>query len=278
MIKKIVDNRNYIILFIIILLIILIIVNKKETQKTKAFNYFNEDIVINLYTNKDTNKVFDQIDKIYKRYNQCYQKSDNNLDCKDLLKYGKNIYKKTNGLVDITSAKLLEAKEEGKEYDFTTTIDKINLNDKKTLKNINTESIIGAFATKKIENYLKKQKINKYIINEDGNIITGKHYNNKKYKVSLMDKGGNLIKIISLENEALAVKGNTQKFKPYMINPKTNEKIKNDNIVAVITDDINKANTYANVLYLMSKEAGMNYVKDKGIKVIWYIDGKIYKN
>ena len=110
MLKKIIDKRNYIILFIIIILIIFIIVNesKKEKVRVHNFNYFNENITIKLYTNKEVKNIFDKIDKIYKKYHKFYL-NPNNSDLLELLKYGVDLYEKSNGLIDITSYELLES-------------------------------------------------------------------------------------------------------------------------------------------------------------------------
>lgn len=273
MLKKIIDKRNYIILFIIIILMIFIIINinTKVKEQIKSFYYFGETITLKIYTNKNAEKIFKDIDKIYIKYNNYYQKPSNRTDKEliEILKYGKTLYKETNGLIDITSNELVNKISNDEKYTFKTSIDSLDFKNKNTLNNINIDSIAGAFATKKVEDYLKRNKIDKYIINEDGNIITGKGINNEKYKISIMyqDK---LLAIANLENKSMATKGNVNTFKTYMINPITSTKHKENKMIVVIHEDINTANMIANALYLMSVKEGQEYISKYNAQALWY--------
>lgn len=272
MFKQIIDKRNYIILIIIILLLIFIIFgNNKIKEHMKSFYYFSETITLKIYTNKNSDKIFKDIDKIYTKYNKYYQNPSNKTD-KDLieiLKYGKELYKETNGLIDITSNELVNKISNGEKYNFKTSINSLNFNDKTTLNNINIDSIVGAFATKKVEEYLQSQNISQYIINEDGNIITGKGINNEKYKVSISTQD-ELLAIANLENESMVTKGNVNTFKSYMVNPITSTKNKDSKMIVVIHKDINTANAIANALYLMSVKEGQEYISKYNAKALWY--------
>lgn len=274
MLKKIVDNRNYIILGIIVILLILITINflNKEKEQTKSFNYFSENITIKLYNNKNMALTFKKTDDIYQTYNEFYKNPNKNTDKNllELLKYGKELYRETNGLIDISSGKLLKSIEEDKEYNFKTNIDNLNTKDKNTLTNINIDSIIGSYATNKVKEYLEENGITKYIINEDGNIIAGKYYNEGKYAVSINKNESDVIDIVYLENESMAIKGNTKTFKPYMVNPITSKKNEENKIVAVIAKDLNTANMLGNTLYLMSLEEGQNFIKQYDAEAMWY--------
>ncbi len=280
MLKKIIDKRNYIILFIIIILIIFIIfnLNNKVKEHMKSFYYFNETITIKIYSSKNMDKTFNDIDKIYKKYDT-YYKNPNNNDNKELieiLKYGKNLYKETNGLIDITANELIKSIEEDKTYNFKTTINNLNFKDKSTLKNINIDTIIGSYATKKVEDYLKKENIDKYIISEDGNVVAGNHYDKKKYSISINNQSGAVVDIAYIKNKSMVTKGNVNTFKPYMVNPLTSKKNEDNKMVIVIADDINKANMIANALYLMEIEEGNNFIKKYNAEGYWYTnDGKI---
>lgn len=77
-----------------------------------------------------------------------------------------------------------------------------------------------------IASILKKENVDKFIINNNGNITAGKHYDNGKYLVSLLHNN-NLLDIIELENESL-----------YVINEK-------DFYVAVISKNIKSAKAVA---------------------------------
>lgn len=279
MLEKIIDKRNYIILFIIIILIIFIIFNfsTKVKEHMKSFYYFSETITIKIYSSRNMDKTFKEIDNIYKKYNK-YYKNPNNKDDKELikiLKYGKELYKETNGLIDITTNELIKNIEEDKEYKFKTTINDLNFKDKSTLKNINLDSIIGSYATTKVEDYLKKEKINDYIINEDGNIVAGNHYDKEKYSISINNQLGEVVDIAYIENQSMVTKGNVNTFKTYMVNPLTSKKQEDNKMVVVIANDLNEANMIANTLYLMDIESGEKFIKQYNAQVYWYTnDGK----
>lgn len=279
MLKKIIDKRNYIILFIIIILIIFIIFNlsTKVKEHMKSFYYFSETITIKIYSSKNMDKTFKEIDNIYKKYDEYYKNLNNN-DNKELieiLKYGKKLYKETNGLIDITTKELIKSIEEDKDYNFKTTINDLNFKDKSTLKNINLDSIIGSYATKKVEDYLKKEKINDYIISEDGNIVTGNHYDKEKYSISINNQSGEVVDIAYIENQSMVTKGNVNTFKTYMVNPLTSKKQEDNKMVVVIANDLNEANMIANTLYLMDIESGENFIKQYNAQAYWYTnDGK----
>lgn len=278
MIKKIIDKRNYIILFIIIILIIFIIFNmtNKVKEHMKSFYYFNETITIKIYSSKNMDNIFNQIDKIYKKYNK-YYKNPNNKNDKELieiLNYGKKVYKETNGLIDITANKLIKNIEEDKTYNFKTTINELDFKDKSTLKNINIDMIIGSFTTKKVEDYLKKENIKEYIISEDGNIITGKSFNDEKYSISINNQSGELMNIVYIENESMVTKGNVNTFKSYMVNPLTSTKNKDNKMVVVIAKDINEANMIASALYLMDIESGKEFIKQYDAEGYWYTNDR----
>ncbi len=280
MLKKIIDKRNYIILFIIIILIIFIIFNlsTKVKEQMKSFYYFNETITIKIYSSKNMDKTFEEIDNIYKKYNKFYKNPSNNTNKEliEILKYGKKLYKETNGLIDITADELIKNIEEDKEYTFKTTINNLNFKDKQTLNNINIDTIIGSYATQKVEEYLKKANINDYIISEDGNILAGNHYDNGKYSISINNQSGEVIDIAYIANKSMVTKGNVNTFKPYMVNPLTSKKNEDNKMVVVIAGDINKANMLANALYLMDITEGKKFIKKYNADALWYTnDGKI---
>ncbi len=276
MLKKINDKRNYIILTIILILLVSITI-KNNTPKnyTKEFNYFDEKIIINIYKIKNSKKVYNNIDNIYAKYHKFYlnQDKNNNKEFIKILKYGKKLYQESNGLIDITTRKLVQNIESEKNMNFKTSINSLNFKNKNTLININIDSIIGPYATNEVVKYLKNNKINNYLINEDGNIIAGKHYNNKKYKISIIDKNKKIVETVKLENEALAVKGNTNLLKPYMINPITSKKTKSNDLIVVIDKDIKRANETASILYLI--EDRKKYIEENDIKALWQENDKI---
>ena len=271
--KKIIEKRNYIILFVIIVLIIWIMFFNKREIYLKSFNYFDETITYKIYNNIDKNKVTKDINDIYKKYENYNAKINNNINDENiysLIEYGKLLYYKTDGLIDITSGDLLKNMQKGREYTFTSKIDKIG---KETI-NYNFENIICAYATNDVIYYFKQNDIDKYIVNENGDIKVGKKYNKDKYKISIINNE-KLLYILNLENKAIATR-KTNELK-YMINPKTSKKENKYDMLVVISNDNLTANMVANTIYFMNKEDGENFAKQYNSEVLWQKEDKIYQ-
>lgn len=79
----------------------------------------------------------------------------------------------------------------------------------------------------KISTMLRNEGVDKFIINNNGAITAGKHYDGDKYLVSLVKKD-KVVDIVRLENESLFVSE------------------KDDILVAVIHKDLSKAKTISN--------------------------------
>lgn len=128
---------------------------------------------------------------------------------------------------------------------------------KKIKKIVDTSDEPGYKITNLIINYFKERKIDKYIINENGNITTGKRYGKNKYKISINSDDG-ILKIVNVENESVG-------------------KISNDLYEQLVV--IAKSNDEANkIKYMLSKlsiDDGMNVAKEKNVSVLWYKDGKL---
>ena len=271
--KTIIEKRNYIILFVIIVLIIWIMFFNKREIYLKSFNYFDETITYKIYNNIDKNKVTKDINNIYKKYENYNAKINNNIkdeNVHSLIEYGNLLYYKTDGLIDITSGDLLKNMQKGRKYTFTSKIDKIG---KETI-NYNFENIICAYATNDVIYYFKQNNIDKYIVNENGDIKVGKRYNKDKYKISIINNE-KLLYILNLENKAIATrKANELK---YMINPKTSKKENKYDMLVVISNDNLTANMVANTIYFMNKEDGENFAKQYNSEVLWQKEDKIYQ-
>lgn len=272
--KKILEKRNYIILFIIIVLFIWILFFNKREIYLKSFNYFNETITYKIYDNIDKNKVTKDINDIYKKYTNYNKKLNQkklNENMNSLLEYGKLLYYNTNGYIDITSGDLLKNIKNNKKYTFTSKIDKIG----KEKINYNFENIISAYATNDVIYYFKQNNIKKYIVNQNGDITVGKRYNKDKYKISLLDNE-KLMNILKLENKSVATR-KSGKFKSYMVNPKTSKKEEKYEMVVVIANDNLTANMLANTLYLMDIDSGKDFIKKYNASALWKTNGETYQ-
>lgn len=284
MLKKIIEKRNYIILFIITCLIIWIIWGMffyKKEPYMKTFNYYGEKITLKVYENVDHKKLTKDINNIYKKYENINELSGEvSEEEKSLIEYGKILYYKTNGYIDVTDGKLIDSLKEDKEYTFKSDIDKIVVKDNKLVNdiNFNFDSIIGSYATSEVIDYFKQNKIEKYIISENGDVKAGEYYGKGKYAVSINNPiNDKVLDIVSLENKAMASRYSTQEFESYMVNSKTSKKESKYDGVIVIANDNLTANMLVNGLYLMDLEEGKKFVSDYNGEALWIMDGEIIK-
>lgn len=260
------DKRNYIILFVIICLTLFIIIPKKDQIYIKSFNYFDNIITYKIYDKVDNRKITSKINEIYKKYENYNNKLKTKLSPSmvELIEYGKLLYIKTDGYIDITY--------NNQENNFKTKINDVNIKNGKLEKkmNFNFDNIISSYATSEVLDYLKENDIKKYIINDSGDVITGKHYNGGKYKVSIHDKNS-VLDILYLEEKAVATRRNDNK----LINPKTGKIEKKYNTVIVIAKDNLTAGMLANAVYLMDKSSGEKLVHEYNAECLWQINSDI---
>ena len=276
MLKKIVDKRNYIILFIIIILIIwflwALIFNNNEAYM-ESFNYYGETITFKVYDKVNHKKLTNDINNIYKKYENVNDlNGELSEDEKALIEYGKILYYKTDGYIDVTSGELLKNIKDGKSYEFKSEIEKLNIEDDKLTEDIsfNFDNIIGSYATNEVLYYFKQNDITKYIVSENGDIVTGEYYDDGEYKVSINSpKGDDVLDIVSLENKAMATRNNTNEFESYMVSPKTSQKESKYDSVVVIANDNMTANMLVNSLFLMDREAGEKLVLEYNSDAMW---------
>lgn len=282
MLKKIIDKRNYIIFFIIIVLIIWVVWSlffHKREPYVETFNYYGEEITFKVYDKVNHNKLTNDINNIYKKYENVNELTGKvNEDEKSLIEYGKILYYKTGGYVDVTSGELIDKIKDDKEYSFESDIEKVEIKDDKLVNdiNFNFDSIIGSYATNEVLYYFKQNKITKYIVSENGDVAVGEHYSNDEYSISISKPNSDeVLEIVSLENKAMASRYTTSEFKSYMVNPKTSKKESKYDGVVVIANDNLTANMLVNSLYLMDIEEGKELVNDYHGEALWVIDGDI---
>ena len=279
MLKKIVDKRNYIILFIIIILILWILwslfFNKNEPYM-ETFNYYGETITFKVYDKVNHKKLTEDINNIYKKYENVNELSGKiNEEENALIEYGKLAYYKTDGYIDITSGELVKHLEDDEEYDFKSNIENVIVKENKLVNdiNFNFDNIIGSYATNDVLYYFKQNNITKYIVNEDGDVTVGEHYSNDKYTVSINNPNTDeIMDIAIIENKTIATRNTTDDFKSYMVNPKTSKKENKYDSVVVIANDNLTANMLANAIYLMDLEDGKKLIEQYPAEALW-IDG-----
>lgn len=254
-----IEKRNYLILGIIVLLVIWILFNlfsKKEVYMD-SFDYFGESITIKVYDKVNQDNLSEDIDKILKSYEEG-EKDD------DLLEYGRLLYMKSNGYIDISDTDLVKALRRGENYKFKS---KINDDD---FKDFDLDMIKASYAISEVCDYFKQNNIESYIINEGGNVITGDSYDDDKYTVSLSKYDSEeVLDIVLLENKSLYTLNKSDEITEYSVNPKTSEAVDNFDSVSVIANDNLTADMLVRTLFLMSEDEGRKYIGNFNAEALW---------
>lgn len=254
-----IEKRNYLILGIIVLLVIWILFNlfsKKEVYMD-SFDYFGESITIKVYDKVNQDNLSEDIDKILKSYEEG-EKDD------DLLEYGRLLYMKSNGYIDISDTNLVKALRRGEDYKFSS---KINDDD---FKDFDLDMIKASYAISEVCDYFKQNNIESYIINEGGNVITGDSYDDDKYTVSLSKYDSEeVLDIVLLENKSLYTLNKSDEITEYSVNPKTSEAVDNFDSVSVIANDNLTADMLVRTLFLMSEDDGRKYIGNFNAEALW---------
>ena len=254
-----IEKRNYLILGIIVLLVIWILFNlfsKKEVYMD-SFDYFGESITIKVYDKVNQDNLSKDIDKILKSYEEG-EKDD------DLLEYGRLLYMKSNGYIDISDTNLVKALRRGEDYKFSS---KINDDD---FKDFDLDMIKASYAISEVCDYFKQNNIESYIINEGGNVITGDSYDDDKYTVSLSKYDSEeVLDIVLLENKSLYTLNKSDEITEYSVNPKTSEAVDNFDSVSVIANDNLTADMLVRTLFLMSEDDGRKYIENFNAEALW---------
>ena len=266
MLKKIVDKRNYIILFVIIILIIWVMWSLffgKNKPYIESFNYYSETITFMVYDDVDHKKLTDEINNIYKKYEDMDFDGELSEDEKSLIEYGKILYYKTDGYIDVTDGELISNLKDGKEYDFKSDIEKLDSDNLSDDISLNFDSIIGSY-------YFKQNDIKKYVVNENGDIAAGDYYDDGKYAISINKPNSDeVMDIVYLENKAMATRSKSDEFESYMVSPKSSKKENKYDSVIVIANDSLTANMLVNSLYIMDKDEGEKLVLDYNGEAMW---------
>ena len=224
--------------------------------KSESHNYFYMDTYINvkIYDDFDSEKIFAEIDKIYKKYHELtdryheypnlknvyYLKNNNDnlktikLDEKlcDMIEIGLDYTKKTGNKFDINLADVLDVWASYREKNngiptleelkaAKTGINPIIFKSKCEVLNNHPSIDLGAiakgYATEEVGKYLKNKNINKFIINAGGNVLVGSHYANDKYKIGLEtpNQFKEIYKILKVENKSVVTSGGYERFYIY---------------------------------------------------------------
>lgn len=223
----------------------------------------------------------------------------------DILKYSKSYYEQTNGLFNIALGNVLdvwkkyrdgekvgiptldELKQSGS-IDLSTLVLLDNNTIKKTSNiSIDLGGIAKGYVTEIAGDYLESIGLNKYLITAGtSSIKAGKHYNNGKYRIGLIDPKdtSNQYKVLIGNNISITTSGSYERYYEYqgvryhhIIDPNTLFPTNRMLSVTVITNDAALGEVLSKTLFLMPISEGMNYIKSfDGVEAIWYgADGEI---
>lgn len=299
---------------------------KQPKLYEKDYYYMDTYINVKIYSNdlKKVNKAFIEIEKIYSEYHKLtdrynsylgitnlYTINNNVLNNEyleidkklyNLIEYGINMYKLSNGKIDISMGNVIDIwkgyRESGLgiptleelKYVNYNNINQIELKDNKIKNNnlnIDLGSISKGYTTKIVGEYLNSVGLNKYLINAGGNVLAGNSYKKNKYKIGLENPSNqnDIFKIIKVENKAVVTSGGYNRYYEYngtkyhhIIDPNTLFPSNNMKSVTVITGDSAYADFMSTYLFLLTVEEGMEYVNNlEDVEAIWYLNDDTVK-
>lgn len=319
------DKINKIIWIIIIILIvvfgILFIMDKNiKKEYTSKFYYMDTYIYVKVYSEdfEEANKALKKVEKMYKEYheltdrynsynniNNLYYIKNNEIEDEyieidqrlyDVIKYGKEAYQKSDGLVDISMGNVIDVwkkyrdskngipSEEELEIANTSDIEDIILKDGNKIKNSHVNIDLGAiskgYTTKKVGEYLDSIGMNEYLINAGGNVLVGDHYEKSSYKVGIEDPNNknDIFTVLKGNNISIVTSGGYERYYEYedkkyhhIINPETLYPTDYMKSVTIITKDSALSDMLSTYLFLLSIEDGKEYINNlEDVEAIWY--------
>ena len=239
----------------IILLISLIVVlagcgRFKEYNKTISID--NNDIDISIYsTNKDkAQKAINDIETIYKKYNELLL----DYNSKEKLTINENLQK------------IISVGELFKEYNnYIKFKPKIN-NNSVVKNNADINFYINGLANQEIYEYLKSKGISKFKISSSQFVLTGLPSGKDYYNIVLSSPfDDSIIKLLKSKNEYMVTKNIND---PDFNNSNFNKNTENVS-VTVISNDISNTDYITSLLLMMPVDEGKKVAKKYDVDVIW---------
>ena len=243
----------------ILLFIILLLcgcTNNIEMQKYDMI-YMDTYIEVKLYdvSKNDSENIFKEIDNIYKEYHELIDRYNeyngiinvyylNNklkidekieIDPKlfDIIKYGLDMYEKTDGYINIALGNTIDVWKAYREnndgipqlFELMTSgsidIKDVILEDNTYVRKSDVKLDLGAYAkgyvTEIVGKYLESIGIDKYLINAGGNVKTGTSYKKGGYNVGIEEpfNTSNIYKKVHIENKSMVTSGSYQRYYEY---------------------------------------------------------------
>lgn len=303
-------------------LILLLILLTGCGAKVNSHNYFYMDTYINvkIYENVKP-EIFKEIDNIYRTYHELADRYNNydgiqnvyfiryNNDSSETLKLdpelckiihlGENYREKSGNKFNINMALILDVWKDFRENgEGVPTLEELKLAKERTPKLTFTSeceilnnkpaldlgAIAKGYATEQVGAYLKKQNINKFLINAGGNILAGET-SKEYYKIGLEtpDATKSIYKVLKIKNKSVVTSGGYERFYEYdgvpyhhIVDYATLYPTNNFKSVTVIADNSAQADALSTTLFLLDLESGKELAKKEQVEAIWYLnDGKI---
>ena len=296
----------------IVLILILLLTGCSKQEYSKNLFYMDTIINIKIYNVSESkaNEAFDEIEKLYQKYEQLtnfydedselsklnndvnYEISD---DLFELIKIGYEWDIKTNGLLNINIGNLTKIWHDFRENPVSlpnlddVSIEHLKLQDDKILNdkvNIDLGSITKGYVTEKVGIYLESIGIDYYLINAGGNVKVGKS-NKGYYNIGIASPiSDETFEIVKDENISVVTSGGYERFYEYdgvmyhhIIDPNTMYPANYMKSVTVIGKDSGLCDILSTTLFLMDIDSGKEFIKDYDVKVIWFTnDNEIIKS
>lgn len=272
------------------------------------------DTVINIKiydsNQNKVNKAFEEIEKLYQKYENLTNFYDENSELSklnndvnyeisdellELIKIGYEWSVKTDGLLNINIGNLTKIWHDFRENPVDlpnledVKIENLKMENDKILNdnvNIDLGAIVKGYVTEKAGNYLESIGIDYYLINAGGNVKAGKS-NKGYYNIGIASPISNeTFEVVKDENISVVTSGGYERFYEYngimyhhIIDPNTLYPANNMKSVTVIGSDSGLCDILSTTLFLMSVDEGKEFIKDYDVKVIWFTNNnKIIKS
>lgn len=282
---------------------------KQVTEYSKNFFYMDTYINVKLYDIKEdeANKAFDEIDNIYKTYEDMTNAYDENSEVYkintskekkikvssellEILTLGNEWYDKSNGLFNINMGNLIntwkDAREKGKvPTKLNHKITKLKIEDnyiKNSNVNIDLGAIAKGYATELAGKKLGDLGIECYLINAGGNILVGKSAKKDYYTIGIEDplNKSNIYEKVIGEQISVVTSGGYERFFEvdgiryhHIIDPTTKYPANKMLSATVITKSSTLADILSTTLFLYEPKEAIKLVESlDGVEAILYVD------
>ena len=296
----------------LLIIFILLLTGCGKQEYSKNLFYMDTIINVKLYniSENKANEAFDEIEKIYKKYEQLTNFYDENSELSklnndvnyeisdellELIKIGYEWSVKTDGLLNINIGNLTKIWHDFRENPISLPnvdnikVEHLEIEDNKILNNkvnIDLGAITKGYVTEKVGRYLEENGINYYLINAGGNVKVGKS-NKGYYNIGIASPISNeTFEVVKDENISVVTSGGYERFYEYegvmyhhIIDPNTKYPANYMKSVTVIGEDSGLCDILSTTLFLMNIEDGKEFIKNYDVKVIWFTnDNEIIKS